>query len=193
MPSSSTSPLPLVVFGFRIVGNEFDTTVTCAVVGSIRRDWRTTTLPKLNGPATAGTTTDIPNEPPLYGPVRYALPVFARGLGPGPDSASTVPICDASGHVPAFACASPQSGTPLRFATKPGGKSTLSPPSSWSVSSRENDATNGEYPPACRFVSAAVNAGLNPLTQPVVIGKEANGSASGPESGADHGSRSLVV
>ena len=31
---------------------------------------RTTTVPRLNGPATAGTTIDSPNGAPLYGPVR---------------------------------------------------------------------------------------------------------------------------
>jgi hypothetical protein len=38
----------------RIVGNGSLTAVTCAVVGSTYRAWRTTTVPRLNGPATAG-------------------------------------------------------------------------------------------------------------------------------------------
>src|SRR5207302_6054775 len=58
----------------RIVGNGSDTAVACAVVGSTYRAWRTTTVPRSYGPASAGTTTASPYGAPLYGPVRYALP-----------------------------------------------------------------------------------------------------------------------
>ena len=44
----------------RIVGSGSETTVTCAFVGLIWIDWRTTTVPRLSGPATAGVTTASP-------------------------------------------------------------------------------------------------------------------------------------
>jgi tetratricopeptide (TPR) repeat protein len=44
----------------RIVGNGSDTAVTCASLGSIRSDWRTTKVPRLYGPAIAGTTVASP-------------------------------------------------------------------------------------------------------------------------------------
>ena len=44
----------------RIVGNGSLTTVACAVCGSIRIAPLTTTIPRLNGPATAGTCTTSP-------------------------------------------------------------------------------------------------------------------------------------
>src|ERR1700674_576994 len=68
----------------RIVGNGSDTAVTCAVRGSILRDCRTLTIPRLNGPATAGTCTTNPYGPPLYGPVKNALPGIDNGFGPAP-------------------------------------------------------------------------------------------------------------
>ena len=57
-----------------LCGNGSLTTVTAAVDGLILIEARVTTLPRLYGPAFAGTTTDRPNGPPLYGPVRYTLP-----------------------------------------------------------------------------------------------------------------------
>ena len=44
----------------RIVGNGSETAVTCASLGSIRSDWRTTTVPRLYGPAIAGITVASP-------------------------------------------------------------------------------------------------------------------------------------
>lgn len=49
----------------RIVGNGSLITLTCASVGSTWIDWRTTTVPRLNGPAIAGTVTANPYGPPL--------------------------------------------------------------------------------------------------------------------------------
>jgi hypothetical protein len=46
-------------------GRGSETTVICAVCGSMRIELRTTTLPRLKGPATAGTTIERPNGPPL--------------------------------------------------------------------------------------------------------------------------------
>src|SRR5450759_3429876 len=51
-------------------GNGSETTVACAVCGSIRIEPLTTTFPRSNGPAIAGTTTASPNGPPLYDPVK---------------------------------------------------------------------------------------------------------------------------
>ena len=44
----------------RIVGNGSETAVTWASVGLISSAWRTTTVPRLYGPATAGTTVASP-------------------------------------------------------------------------------------------------------------------------------------
>ena len=44
--------------------------MTAAVLGSTVIAERTTMLPRLNGPATAGVTTARPKGAPLYGPVR---------------------------------------------------------------------------------------------------------------------------
>ena len=44
----------------RIVGNGSETAVTCASFGSMRSDWRTTTVPRLYGPAIAGITVASP-------------------------------------------------------------------------------------------------------------------------------------
>ena len=52
------------------VGNGSLVIVTSAVCGSTSIFERTTTLPRLNGPATAGVTTSRPNGAPSYGPVR---------------------------------------------------------------------------------------------------------------------------
>src|SRR5664279_3402361 len=44
----------------RIVGKGSETSVTCASVGSMKSAWRITTVPRSNGPATAGTMTATP-------------------------------------------------------------------------------------------------------------------------------------
>jgi hypothetical protein len=52
----------------RIVGSGSLTTLTDASCLSMKIAERTTTLPRSNGPATAGTTIESPNGAPLYGP-----------------------------------------------------------------------------------------------------------------------------
>ena len=95
-------------------------TVTCAVFGSTNNAARTTTLPRSNGPATAGTTIERPNGPPLYGPVKYTLaPCTQNGSGPTPAPTVTVPMRETSEHLPALASASPHSGIPAIFPSKP--------------------------------------------------------------------------
>jgi len=54
------------------IGSVF--TVTWAVLLSRKTAARTTTLPRSNGPATAGVMKTSDNGAPLYGPARYALP-----------------------------------------------------------------------------------------------------------------------
>ncbi len=55
---------PLTIVGRLLV------TTTRAVYGSTPNVPRVTTLPRLSGPATAGTTIESPNGAPPYGPVR---------------------------------------------------------------------------------------------------------------------------
>src|SRR5665213_1203897 len=74
-------------------GNAPLETVNAAVCGSMAMLARTTTFPKWNGPAFAGTTIERPNGWPLYGPVRYTRPsVIANGSSPGTTTANVVPI-----------------------------------------------------------------------------------------------------
>src|SRR5271170_4679589 len=62
-------------------GNGSETIVSAAVLGLTAIAALTTSRPvpvspaSLNGPASAGTATLRPNGSPLYGPVRYTLPV----------------------------------------------------------------------------------------------------------------------
>ncbi len=69
----------------------------------------------------------------------------------------TVPICEPAGQLGLAASAAPEgllavaasaasehNGTPATLASMPGGSETESPESSWSVSEREKDSTNGE-------------------------------------------------
>src|SRR5947209_407915 len=156
------------------------TTVTCAVLGSMRIAWRTTTVPRLKGPAIAGTTTASPYGPALYGPVRNTLPGRKNGVAPGPAPVWTLPTCESAGQLPAAASASEQSGTPASLASKPGGSVTLRLEKYWSVSERENESTNGVNAPAWRLLTPAVKAGWNPLTHPLSIANVSDGLAAAP-------------
>src|SRR5690242_8496591 len=99
----------------RIVGNGSVVTTRSAVVGSTWIAALTTTVPRLYGPVTAGTTTDKPNGSPPYGPVRYTLPpVTYSGLGPGPAATVVSPIWLAAEQVPCAACGSPHNGTSFK-------------------------------------------------------------------------------
>ncbi len=60
----------------RICGSGSVVTVNAVVYGSTLIIARTTTFPRLNGPAWVGTTIDRPNGAPLYGPVRYTCPFW---------------------------------------------------------------------------------------------------------------------
>ena len=51
------------------VGNGFETIVTDAFSGLMNSFERTVTVPRSNGPATAGETISSPNGAPSYGPV----------------------------------------------------------------------------------------------------------------------------
>ena len=51
-----------------ICGSGVAVIVSAAVAGLTAIAARTTTFPRLNGPATAGTTMTSPNGRPLYGP-----------------------------------------------------------------------------------------------------------------------------
>src|SRR6476646_5807715 len=62
-----------------------------AVSGSTLSATRTTTVPRSNGPATAGVIVTSESGAPLYGPARYALPPSCSGLAPEPDLVVTVP------------------------------------------------------------------------------------------------------
>ena len=92
--------------------------VNCAVCGSTSIFARTICVCSLNGPAMIGTTIDRPYGAPSYGPGQVdrgrraaRLGDLRAGTGPGRPSTTVCPICEAAGHVPAFACGSPHSGT----------------------------------------------------------------------------------
>ncbi len=82
---------------------------------------RVTTVPRLNGPATAGTTIERPYGAPPYGPVRNAAPVNEYGSLPAPAAIVTVAILLAAGHAPRAASGSPHSGTEGIAPSRPGG------------------------------------------------------------------------
>ena len=106
----------------------------------------------------------------------------------------TVPIFDASEHVPACACGSPQSGTFDSIPATPGGIVTVTPTRFCSPSLRERVIVNGLKPAASGVEVCARKPGTNGigLAQPLTVYDE-NGVAGGPDSGALHGVRALVV
>src|SRR5450759_3996152 len=92
---------------------------------------RTTTVPKSNGPATAGIATDNPNGAPRYGPVRNTGPETVNGSAPAPAPAPAVavPIREAGRHAPCAACGSPQNGTGESVPESSGGIGSETPDS----------------------------------------------------------------
>src|ERR1700689_1744477 len=170
-------------------------TVTCAVLGFTVIAARTTTSRRLNGPAFACTTTARPNGAPLYGPVRYTGPDNHNGSEPAREATVAVPTRDASGHAAFCACASLHNGTPARIPATPGGSVTDTPPRSCSPSWRVNDIVNGLNAPANDSTVPAENPGANPNPSPAQpdTTNELDGIALGPDSGALHGSNTLVV
>src|SRR6201996_6674835 len=84
-----------------------DTALIWAVSGLTLSATRTTTVPRSNGPATAGVTMSIDSGAPLYGPDRYAFPGRLSGVPPVPDCVVTVPIWLALGQLGLACCALP--------------------------------------------------------------------------------------
>lgn len=70
---------------------------------------------------------------------------------------------------------------------------TVSPARCCSPSLRAIVTVSGEKAAACLDWVPAENDGEKPPAQPEGIAKPDEGVASGPDSGADHGDRSLVV
>ena len=84
---------------WRIVGIGSETVVTWAVSGSIRRAFRTTTLPRSKGPATAGVTTARRERGAFVGAGEVGVAGgMRRGSGPAPAPARTVPTWLAAGQ-----------------------------------------------------------------------------------------------
>src|SRR4029077_10530450 len=108
----------------KIVGRTLST-VTRAVVGSTLIVARVTTVPRLNGPAVAGTAIESPYGAPLYGPVRNTGPANWNGVEPDPAVTAATPILLASAQVPALASASPHSATAGIAADRPSGSIVL--------------------------------------------------------------------
>src|SRR5665213_1693612 len=145
----------------RINGNASVEIVNWDVVRSTLIAARTTTVPRLNGPAIAGTAIDSPNGAPRYGPVRYAGPETVNGSGPAPAPAVAVPICEAAGQVPCAACDSPHNGTPVRTPNSPGGVDSEIPERACCPSGRSTFNTNGVKAPAVVLVLPASEDGAN--------------------------------
>src|SRR5579884_1459819 len=80
------SGMPLLIRGSVL------STTTCEVSGSTLTFATVTTVPRLKGPATAGTLIESPYGAPWIGPVRYTGPLNENGEGPEPESTVAVPI-----------------------------------------------------------------------------------------------------
>src|ERR1700760_474145 len=132
-----------------------DTALTWAVAGLTLSAARTTTVPRSNGPATAGVTTASESGAPLYGPERYTTPFRLSGLPPVPAEGAALPIPPSEEQL-AFACsalpllaaaaassASPQYGIPASRPTRPFGRVTLTALISCSPSLRPMWTLNG--------------------------------------------------
>ena len=78
-------------------------------------------------------------------------------------------------------------------ASRPAGRETDRPESSWSVSDREKDSANGVWAPAWALVVPAVKVGEKPVAQAETMLNVSPGAAGGPDSGADQGVREVVV
>src|SRR5205823_9640688 len=99
--------------------------LTRAVCGSTLMAARVTTVPRLNGPATAAIGIDRPNGPPPYGPVRYTGPENGYGSGPAPAVTAAVPIWLEAGQAPSEACGSPHTVTAGIAPTSPAGNTLV--------------------------------------------------------------------
>src|SRR5262249_23920640 len=84
---------------------------------------RTVTVPRSNGPATAGETISNPNGSPPEGPVMNTFPpVSVNGSLPKPATAVASPIWLCGGHPSLLACAAEHNATLDNNAALPGGK-----------------------------------------------------------------------
>src|SRR5947208_7011648 len=81
-------------------------TLTRALRGSTYMPARATTVPRSNGPATAGTAIERPKGPPAYGPVMNTAPEKAYGSAPAPAVTVAVPMRLPAEQVPCEACGS---------------------------------------------------------------------------------------
>src|ERR1022692_109174 len=96
--------------------------VNSAVNGSTSIFALTTTLPRLNGPATAGVTIDNPYGAPSYGPVRNtSLPVTLYGSPPKPTLTVAWPTRLSAPQDPASAAASSHGFSEDTRPKRPGG------------------------------------------------------------------------
>ena len=135
--------------------------MTAAVCGSTSIRDRTVTVPRLNGPATAGVTTSIPNGAPSYGPVRYTRPGSSYGSLPSPALASELPIRLSAPHCSCAAWGSGQGVTEARIAATPGGRCTLKACSRWSPSGSPKVRLKDVNAPACGLADPAFTVGVN--------------------------------
>ena len=88
-----------------MIGSGSETTVTCASVGSTSIAWRTTTVPRSNGPAIARTADRQPERRALVGPVRDTEPLREERLAPGAGADGRGADLRLDRQVPAAACA----------------------------------------------------------------------------------------
>src|ERR1700733_4937393 len=185
----------------RIVGNGSLTALICAVLGLIYNATRTTTVPKSNGPATAGVMTARLRGAFLYGPAKYALPCTAYGSDPAPAVMFTTPTCEDSGQdgdacsaapspsplraAAAAICVSEQYATPARHPHNPSGRPAASGPKRWEPSSRVTLNANGENVPA--------NGVIVPACKPGVFGNCASLAAHAPPVGLEVTENALAL
>src|ERR1700684_3527207 len=119
-----------------------------------------TTVPKSNGPATVGITTDRPNGAPAYGPVMNTLPpVSVKGSLPSPAVAVACPIRLSAPQVPCAACGSGPSFREESSAARPGGRRIDSEDGAWLLSGRVSVVSNEVKPPAAVFAEPAWKPG----------------------------------
>src|ERR1035441_5955730 len=122
---------------------------------------RVTAGPRLNGPATTGTSISIPYGAPLYGPVRYVVPLRKSGLDPDPAVTFAVPMALAGSHLPTFASASLHCATLGMAPTSPEGSVVLTYERYCSPSFRSMLTVKAVAAPALPVRGATPCAGAN--------------------------------
>lgn len=162
-------------------GSGSDTTRRRVVLRSTWIAALTTTVPRLNGPATAGTTMESPSGAPPYAPVRYTRPPRLNGLEPAPDATRVVPTWESAPQVPAAACAAPQSGTRASRPVSPEGSVTAILEISCWPSGRDSLRRKPVLRPATGFGEPATKDGAKPPEHPATLNVlEAPAGASAP-------------